>query len=71
MMLLGAAKNAQIGPEIFGLRGTQQETLDFAVPPSSTFPLKAIRVVFRHNPAEASHSTRAAIQSLTFVPKIL
>jgi hypothetical protein len=71
MILLATGANAQIGPEIFGLNGTSEETLDFAVPPSFVSPLRAIRVVFRHDPSESSHSAKVAIRTLTFLPKAL
>jgi hypothetical protein len=46
-----------------------EETLEFEVPRIPDLKVKAIRVIFRHNPMEASHSTQVAIQRFTFVPR--
>ena len=69
ILLIGAEKAGELGPEIFGMNAEPEETLEFAVPNIPDFKVKAIRVIFRHNPMEASHSTQVAIQRFTFVPR--
>ena len=70
LILLGAEQVGEMGPEIFGLNSAAEETVEFAVPPMpGGIPVKGIRVIFRHNPMEASHSTQVAIQRFTFVPR--
>jgi hypothetical protein len=70
LILVGAEKAGEMGPEIFGMNSEPEETLEFAVPAGvAGQPVKGIRVVFRHNPMEASHSTQVAIQRFTFLPR--
>jgi hypothetical protein len=70
IILVGAEKVGEMGPEIFGMSSDPEETLEFTVPPGAAgLPVKGIRIIFRHNPMEASHSTQVAIQRFTFVPK--
>ena len=64
-------KAAEAGPEIFGLSGSRDETVEFLLPSSQGLHIKGLRVVFRHNPMEASHSTQVAIQRITFLPRTL
>ena len=73
LILVGTeADNAgEIGPEIFGMSGAREESLEFALPPSPGLKLKGIRIVFRHNPLAASHSTQVAVQRFTFYPRVL
>jgi hypothetical protein len=59
-----------MGPEIFGMSSDPEETLEFAVPAAvAGLPVRGIRVIFRHNPMEASHSTKVAVERFTFVPR--
>jgi hypothetical protein len=70
LVLLGAVASFEAGPEIFGLGGAGEETIEFAVSPiRADARVKAIRIIFRHNPMQASHSTRVAIQGFTFLPR--
>jgi hypothetical protein len=70
LILIGAEKAGELGPEIFGMSSEPEETLEFEVPAATAgLPVRAIRVVFRHNPMEASHSTQVAIQRFTFLPR--
>ena len=69
ILLIGAEKAGELGPEIFGMNAEPEETLEFEVPRIPDLKVKAIRVIFRHNPMEASHSTQVAIQRFTFVPR--
>jgi hypothetical protein len=71
LILVGAEKVGEIGPEIFGMSTDPEETLEFAVPAAPEMKVKGIRIVFRHNPMEASHSTQVAIQRFTFLPRAL
>ena len=70
LILVGAEKVGEMGPEIFGMSSEPEETLEFAVPAAvAGLPVKGIRVIFRHNPMEASHSTQVAVERFTFVPR--
>jgi hypothetical protein len=70
LILVGAEKSGEMGPEIFGMSSEPEETLEFSVPPAAGgVPVRGIRVVFRHNPMEASHSTQVAVLRFTFVPR--
>jgi hypothetical protein len=70
LILIGAESVGELGPEIFGMSSEPEETLEFAVPAAVAGQLvKGIRVVFRHNPMEASHSTQVAVERFTFVPR--
>jgi hypothetical protein len=70
LILVGAEKVGEMGPEIFGMSSEPEETLEFAMPEGVGGSLvKGIRVVFRHNPMEASHSTQVAVLRFTFVPR--
>jgi hypothetical protein len=70
LILIGAESVGELGPEIFGMASEPEETLEFAVPMAAAGrAVKAIRVIFRHNPMAASHSTRVAVQRFTFLPR--
>jgi hypothetical protein len=70
LILLGAEQIGEMGPEIFGLNAATEETVEFTVPSMpGGIPVKGIRIIFRHNPMEASHSTQVAIRGFTFVPR--
>jgi hypothetical protein len=69
VVLVGAEKVGEIGPEIFGMSAEKEETLEFRIPVAPQAKVKGIRVIFRHNPMEASHSTQVAIQRFTFLPR--
>jgi hypothetical protein len=70
LILVGAESVGELGPEIFGMSSDPEETLEFAVPAATAgHPVKGIRIIFRHNPMEASHSTQVAIQRFTFLPR--
>jgi hypothetical protein len=70
LILVGAETAGEMGPEIFGMTSDPEETLEFTVPQGvAGVPVKGIRVIFRHNPMEASHSTQVAIQRFTFLPR--
>jgi len=64
-------KAAETGPEIFGLNGGRKETIEFLLPPLPRLRVRGLRVVFRHNPMEASHSAQVAIERFTFLPRQL
>jgi hypothetical protein len=70
LILIGAESVGELGPEIFGMSSQPEERLEFAVPAAASgHAVKGIRIVFRHNPMEASHSTQVAVQRFTFLPK--
>ena len=70
LILVGAEQAGEMGPEIFGMSSDPEETLEFAVPAAvAGLPVRGIRVIFRHNPMEASHSTQVAVERFTFVPR--
>jgi len=70
LVLIGDKAIPEIGPEIFGLSAAEEETLSFTVPDApGGLLVKGLRIVFRRNPMEASHSTQVAIERFTFVPR--
>jgi hypothetical protein len=70
LLLVADAGTQEVGPEIFGLSAADEETLSFTVPPAPNgFLVKALRVIFRRNPMEASHSTQVALERFTFIPR--
>ncbi len=59
-----------LGTEVFGIESTAEETLNYRVPAvPHRLPVKALRVVFHHNPSQGAQSTRVAIVRFTLVPR--
>src|SRR5262249_31058821 len=59
-----------MGPEIFGLTASREESVEFRLPMlSGALTVNGLRVIFQHNPTLESQNTRVAIERFTFVPR--
>lgn len=66
----GAVK--ELGSEIFGFPPKPVEVLEYSVPPEpGDLLVRAIRVVFHCDPLHRSQTTKAAVESFTFLPRVL
>jgi hypothetical protein len=66
----GALK--ELGTEIFGFPPKPTEVLEYSVPAErGELLVRAIRVVFHCNPLHRSQTTKAAVESFTFLPRVL
>ena len=69
MLLVTAARTVESGPEFFALNPRPEETLDFAVPDSVRGNVKALRVLFQRNPAQATQNARVEVKTFELVPR--
>jgi hypothetical protein len=70
MKLETAGGTLDLGTQIFGLTRAREQTVEFALPPSTRrLRVSAIRVVFHRNPSQQDQSTRVAVQGFTLVPR--
>jgi hypothetical protein len=66
----GAVK--EVGTEIFAFPPKPTEVLEYSVPAEpGQLLVRAIRVVFHCNPLHRSQTTKAAVESFTFLPRLL
>ena len=66
----GAVK--ELGSEIFGFPPKPTEVLEYLVPAEpGELLVRAIRVVFHCDPLHRSQTTKAAVESFTFLPRVL
>jgi hypothetical protein len=70
LQLLSDAGLENLGTQVFGMEGSAEETLPYFVPDAPRrLPVKALRVVFLHDPSQVAKSTKAAIVGFTLVPR--
>jgi hypothetical protein len=59
-----------LGLQVFGLQSGSEETLPYFVPAAAARPVvKALRLVFRHDPGRAATNTRVEVVRFTLVPR--
>ena len=69
VQLIGNRKVPDLGPEIFGLDRTPEETVEFAIPVSLRgLRVTGIRIIFKCIAAESSRSLRVAVQGFNLIP---
>lgn len=70
LQLFTEAGLEDLGTQVFGLDRNAEETLPYFVPAAPKRPpVRALRLIFRHDPAMAARSTKIAIVSFTLVPR--
>jgi hypothetical protein len=69
VQLIGNRKVQDLGPEIFGLDGTPEETVEFEVPTSFRgLRVTGFRVIFTCIPEQCNRNVRVAVQGFSFMP---
>lgn len=70
LQLLSEAGLENLGTQVFGMDANREETLPYFVPDSPRrVPVKALRVVFLHDPSQVAKSTKVEIVGFTLVPR--
>jgi hypothetical protein len=69
LRLIAGGRSLDVGPEIFGMNSTPDETIEFYIPAGSrAIRVDAISLLFHHNPVQQAESAKVAIQRFTLIP---
>jgi hypothetical protein len=70
LQLWSEAGLENLGTQVFGMERHAEETLPYFVPDTPRrLPVKALRVVFLHDPSQIAKSSKVAIVGFTLVPR--
>ena len=69
LQLLTAAGAENLGTQIFGMDRNAEETLQYFVPDATRQPVRALRLIFQHDPSQGEKSTKVSVLRFALVPR--